>query len=244
MKIALACMPVENRNMDFNEREIHKAMAAVSGKADLIVFGEAVLQGFDCLCWDYETDRHIGVALTDAPIQRIRQSAITYKIAVSFGFIQRDGERLYSSQVFIEADGEILHVFRRLSKGWKEFKRTDHHYQEGTCFERFPYRGITFTIGLCGDLWAESLPEQINALRGDVVLWPVWCDYTPEDWNHRLKYAYARQAALCGENVCLVNPFCRDPDSAAGGAAYFQGGQIMEELPAGQTGILIVDVSK
>lgn len=244
MKIALACMPVENRNMDFNEREIHKAMEAVSGKADLIVFGEAVLQGFDCLCWDYETDRHMGAALTDAPMGRIRQSAITYKIAVSFGFIQRDGERLYSSQVFIGADGEIFHVFRRLSKGWKEFARTDHHYQEGAGFEKFSYQGVTFTIGLCGDLWTEGLPEQINALHGDVVLWPVWCDYTPEDWNRRLKYDYARQAALCGENVCLVNPFCCAPDCAAGGAAYFRAGHIVEELPAGQRGILIVDVPK
>ena len=105
MKIALACTPVENRNMDFNEREIHKAISAVSGKADLIVFGEAVLQGFDCLCWDYETDRHIGVALTEDPIQRILKSAKINEIAISCSIIKREGDQRYSSQNFIRYDG-------------------------------------------------------------------------------------------------------------------------------------------
>ena len=48
MKIALASAPVKNLNIDFNLQVIMDAMAACSGKADLILFGESVLQGFDC----------------------------------------------------------------------------------------------------------------------------------------------------------------------------------------------------
>ena len=51
------------------------AMNMVSGQAEVILFGESVLQGFDCLCWDYETDMHMAAALTDAPIQRMREAA-------------------------------------------------------------------------------------------------------------------------------------------------------------------------
>ena len=54
MKIALASAPVKNLDIDFNLQAIVDAMAACSGKADLILFGESVLQGFDCLCWEYE----------------------------------------------------------------------------------------------------------------------------------------------------------------------------------------------
>ena len=56
MKIALASAPVKNRNIEFNLQSIIAAMENCSDKADLVLFGESALQGFDSLCWDYETD--------------------------------------------------------------------------------------------------------------------------------------------------------------------------------------------
>ena len=94
MKIALASSPVKNRNIEFNMQAIIDAMNKASGQADVILFGESVLQGFDSLCWDYETDEHMAVALTDAPIQRMRKAAKQYGIAVSFGFIERKDDNL------------------------------------------------------------------------------------------------------------------------------------------------------
>ena len=67
MKIALASSPVKNRNIEFNMQAIIDAMNKASGQADVILFGESVLQGFDSLCWDYETDEHMAVACDGAP---------------------------------------------------------------------------------------------------------------------------------------------------------------------------------
>ena len=56
---------------------------------------------------------------------------------------------------------------------------------------------------------------------------------------------YAEQAALCGDCVLLVNPYCADPgaeDCAAGGAAFFAGGRIVEESPAGKPSVLVVEL--
>lgn len=50
MKIALASVPVKNKNIDFNIGAMTDAICRICGQADLIVFGESVLQGFDCLC--------------------------------------------------------------------------------------------------------------------------------------------------------------------------------------------------
>ena len=85
----------------------------------------------------------------------------------------------------------------------------------------------------------------MRSLHADLVLWPVWCDFPADEWNQTVKYEYARQAALCGERVLFVNPYCATPgltDGAAGGAAYFRGGQIVKEAPAGRSGVLIVEV--
>lgn len=245
MKIALASAPVMNRDIEFNLQAMTDAIEDCRGKADLILFGESVLQGFDSLCWDYETDRLMAVALTDIPIRRICDAARENQIAVSFGFIERGDDVLYSSQIFIGADCEIVNVFRRVSVGWKEFTKTDDHYCEGEHFEKFWYGGKTFSIGLCGDLWTDGRPEEMKALNADVVLWPVWCDYKADEWNTSIKYEYAKQAALCGDCVLFVNPFCADPgvtDAAAGGAACFENGSIVMEAPSGKSGILIVEI--
>lgn len=245
MKIALASAPVKNRNIEFNMQAMIDAMNKASGQAEVILFGESILQGFDCLCWDYETDKHMAVALTDAPIQRLRKAAKQCGIAVSFGFIERIDDILYSSQVFIGSDGKIVTVFHRVSIGWKEYDKTDDHYREGKHFEKFCYGGKSFAIGLCGDLWTDGRPEEMKALNADVVLWPVWCDYKAGEWNNSIKHEYAEQAGLCGDSVLLVNPCCADPDApdvASGGLAYFRNGSIVSELSAGNSGTMIVEV--
>ena len=245
MKIALASAPVKNRNIEFNMQAMIDAMNIASGQAEVILFGESVLQGFDCLCWDYEMDKHMAIALTDAPILRMCEAAKRYGIAVSFGFIERFQDALYSSQIFIGSDGEIVTVFHRVSLGWKEFSKTDDHYREGKNFKKFRYGGKSFAIGLCGDLWTDGRPEEMKALNADVVLWPVWCDYKADEWNSSIKYEYAEQAALCGDCVLLVNPYCvdaEDPNAAAGGVAYFWGGSIISELPARNCEVIIVEV--
>lgn len=225
MKIVLACAPVRTGDVTYNLQQITAAMAFHKGKADVLVFGESVLQGFDCLCWDYARDFQVGVALTDPPIRQLQKVARENRIAVSFGFIQRQEDHLYSSHLFLGADGEIVDLFHRVSLGWKEYDKTDDHYREGECFHIFSYGGKTFATGLCGDLW------------------PVWCDYTPQEWNGETKQEYAAQAALCGRNVLLVNPFCIDAaDCAQGGSVWFQNGTIVQELPAGKPGYLTIEI--
>ncbi len=244
MKIALASAPVINRNMESNLQAMCDTVKGYSEKADLVLFGESALQGFDSLCWNYEKDQKMAVSLTDQPI---RQACITAKenqIALSFGFFERDRDALYSSQIFIGADGETVHVFRRVSVGWKEQWVTDGRYREGAHFETFSYMDRRIAVGLCGDLWTDGRPAEMKALNADIVLWPVWCDYAAADWNGKIKYEYAEQAALCGKDVFLVNPFCADPASeccAAGGSAHFQNGGIVCERPAGEPGVLLVE---
>ena len=57
MRILLASAPVMNGEIEFNLQTLLEYMKAYRGKVELIVFGESILQGFECLCWDYEKDR-------------------------------------------------------------------------------------------------------------------------------------------------------------------------------------------
>lgn len=47
MRLALASQPVRNGDVAWNVRCMEDVLRACSGRADTVVFGESVLQGFD-----------------------------------------------------------------------------------------------------------------------------------------------------------------------------------------------------
>ena len=63
MRIGLVSYRCENRNTAFNMSQIELAMKRSEGKVEMLCFGEAFLQGFDALCWDYDTDKKIALGL-------------------------------------------------------------------------------------------------------------------------------------------------------------------------------------
>lgn len=244
MKIALAALAFEDRNIRRNQQTILQAMEKYSGQADLLVFGETFLQGFDVLTWDYDKDRLLAVEERDPVIEEIAEAASTYHIAVSFGFIERCGEKLYSSQLTIGADGKKVNLFRRVSEGWKE-PEAGAHYAEGSEFPLFSYGGKSFSIGLCGDLWDEKNVQAIHQLHADLVLWPVYTDFNVGEWDREIKFDYAVQAGKLGSRVLLVNSYClteKEYETAKGGAIYFLNGEIRSELEAGEPGVMVVEV--
>lgn len=250
-RVALASRPFINNNIEHNVRAITDAVEAVGGECDLVLFGEAVLQGFDSLSFDYKTDKNIALPSDDPIINDIRDAAKKHSVAVSFGYIERDGDTVYSSQLVIGQNGETLHNYRRVSPGWKEH-HADFHYREGESFVVFDYMGKRFAIALCGDLWEDGRADEMRALGADAILWPVYCNYDADEWNSKIKHEYAEQAATAGDDVLLVNPICADPMLldllseppvlAKGGAAHFQRGKIAAELPAGSDGVIIVEI--
>lgn len=235
MKIGLASSRFVNGNMEFNLSQIKKALRRAQGKADLLCFGEAFLQGFDALCWDYETDREIAIAKDSQTMCRLAALTLRSKTDLLFGYIERDGEKLYSSCALL-AHGELLCNYRRISKGWKEVSRTGAHYCEGTGAEEFVYRGVPMKIALCGDIW--EAPERFRT--DGVLLWPVYVDYTPGEWE-TAGAEYAAQAAKASRRVLMVNSLC-SPRGAHGGAFEFLEGRIAARLACDTEAILLVEV--
>ena len=238
MRIALASQSFTDRDTQGNLQVVLHAVEALPESADVICFGEMFLQGFGSLCWDYKKGRDTALSQEDEPIACIRAAAKRWGVAVCFGYVEKAGDALYSSQMFVGADGEIAENFRRVSPGWQE-PAADAHYKEGAHFETFTYKGKTLAVALCGDLWQEGRPEEMNALHPDAVLWPVYCDYNAAAWNTVVKFEYARQAGLAGNNVLLVNSI---GGGARGGAAHYWKNRIRLELPAGENGYLFANV--
>lgn len=244
MTIALAAVGFVTGSTETNKRKIISLLREYRNTADLIVFGESFLQGFDSLTWEPRNDGDIAVSADSPTLREIQAAAAKNGIAVSFGWLEKNGEMFYSSQLTFGKDGKVLNHYRRISPGWK-VPGTDARYTEGAGFCSFIFEGRTFAVALCGDLWYDENIRTMSELAPDVVLWPVYTDYNAEEWNWTAKQEYALQTLRIGQPVLYVNSVCLNPGSAEaaqGGAAFFKNGKIITELPAGEEGVLIVDL--
>lgn len=244
MKCVLAAVGFINENVLYNKKVIMNTMMKYAGEADIILFGEAFLQGFYGAKFIPEQDETIAIAKDDSTIKEICSIARQYSIAVSFGFIEKEGETFYSSQITIDSDGQVLDLYRRVSPGWKE-EFAGERYCEGKEFHAFDFMGQKVAVGLCGDLWFDENIEAINELKPEVVFWPVYTDYNYEEWNTAVKFEYAEQSGKISGKVLYVNSVCLDKEEeeiARGGAVLFENGCIAKEIPSGEENVLLVEV--
>lgn len=239
MKIALAAVCYRNRDIAYNVSQIKKWMReAKKHGADVVCFGEAFLQGFDALSWNFEEDKTIAVATDSAVFSELKQATAEIDIGVLFGYNELDGEVIYSSAALLD-NGDLLHNYRRITKGWKEFSKTDDHYREGDTPSMFKYHGLNCVIALCGDLWERT---EDFSLGEDVLFWPLYVTYTPAEWKKEGEhYEYASKAQEAAETTLLINSLS-DTNDAFGGCSWFDCGEIRAYLDMGQEGLLYVEV--
>ena len=241
VKAVLCCVKFVNGDVRNNICKITSECEKFSGGADMLLFGEAFLQGFDGLTWEYEKDRNIAVTSDSAEIAQIREAARMNNIAVCFGYMERAGEDIYSSYMVVSGRGEIVCNYRRMSVGWK-MQGVDGHYKEGGAPAVFDMDGLKFGVALCGDLWTDDVAECIKGCGADVILWPVYTDFEPDVWNATEKFEYAERAAMYCGRVLLVNSVCDGEGLAKGGGADFADGMIVSEVPSGGEGLLEVEI--
>ena len=236
MRIGLVSYRCYNRDVSSNLSQIEQAMKRSEGKVDLLCFGEAFLQGFDALCWNYDTDKSIALELSSEVIAQLREWTVRYDVSLIIGYIEKDDEKLYSSCAVI-SDGKIVHNYRRISKGWKEYSKTDGHYCEGTDTSPFKLSGKEIALAICGDLW--DFPNKFRT--ENLLIWPVYVNFTLEEWTKGVIDEYAAQAASVTKDVLMINPLDNEPVNH-GGSFHFRDGQIAAKLPFDEEGILIVDI--
>lgn len=237
MKVGLVCCEFRNNDPDNNIDQVEKMLINNHYENQVLCFGEAFLQGFDALSWDFEEDRKIACSLDSERMQIVMHLAQKYETALLFGWIELDQQTIYSSCALIDPNGKLVSNYRRISKGWKEFSRTDQHYKEGNEIITMHLENKSFAVALCGDLW--DFPERFKT---DLpVIWPVFVDYTKKEWLEKGLSDYCKQAAMISNHVLLVNSIDQI-HPAAGGCFEIIQGKLGSILPFEQEGILSIEI--
>ncbi|MGB6151441.1 MAG: carbon-nitrogen hydrolase family protein [Pricia sp.] len=191
LKVALAQIaPVWLDKMGTLEKIETSIKDAAAHKAELIVFGEALLPGYpfwlaltDGAAWDTKVNKELhahyarnAIQIEAGELKSVCTLAKENNIAIYLGIIERaknrGGHSLYCSLVYINAVGEIRSVHRKLQPTYDE--RLTWAPGDGNGLQVHPLK--KFTVGGL-NCWENWMPLPRTALYGQgenlhIAVWP------------------------------------------------------------------------
>jgi len=221
MNIGLASVKFINNDIEFNLNNCIKfVQKAKEQNVDLVIFGEAYLQGFESLVWKPEIDLAVGIKRQSEKMDMLRNCCKEGNIAIGIGYIEREENKLYSSYLVIDKNGNDIVNYRRISSGWRIENVDIKTYKEGTEFSIFKFMGYKMTIGLCGDFWTDNIIENFSRDRIEIVLWPVFVSWNNKKMGTVEFNEYIEQSKKINKNIFYVNSICEGKNYLAYGGAF------------------------
>lgn len=243
IRLALACAEMRDGDVPFNLLQIEQGLAKAKREAiNSVFFGEAFMQGFEGLSWNHAADLAVAFERHDPIIQGLQAMAKQYHVGLGFGYYEKAEDCLYSSYLVLSPEGEQLCNYRRLSTGWKEPCVLEHPgYCEGKDLLSFQLGDRQVSVAICGDLWHDEILERFQVRSFDALLWPLYIDYDEKSWLDGEREEYAQRVAGLKRAVWMVNSYTADASRARGGAYVFSDGAVIQELPMGRPGLLLLN---
>lgn len=247
MKIVLATPQLTLDQPAVNLQAILKACQEAHGAgADLVLFGEVALQGFEAMTFDYQHDIPLAVGLSSPEIACLCQTAKDLSLAIGVGLYLNIQGGIYSAYLVLDKEGQQAALYKRISSGWLEAKAlTNADYRTGREAIIFELEGKKFTIMLCGDYWEDDLLPLWVELddQVDAFIWPVHCDYSIEEWSSGERQAYADRTQIMFKPILFINNYVEDLGRAKGGAYVWLQGHTLAAQGAGQAGLLVWELT-
>lgn len=229
---------------------VRMAYTAAEAGADVVLFPEAALIG---LINDDNPahDLPLGQPVPGPATETLAAVALSRKLWLGFGLLERDGARLYDTAVLLSPAGEIALKYRRITPGWHGQRADPAVYGHGTGVPvvQTPWGRVAFL--LCGDLFDDGLVQHVQALKLDFLLLPfarsfddATCDQAL--WEREELGDYAARVRMAGVTTLLVNYLDAgdlEDDNSFGGAWVISGtGEVLAQYPLGHMGMLLVEM--
>ena len=151
--------------------------------ANIVLLPELFERQYFCQERRYDYYNFAKPTLENDAVKHFAKLAKELEIVIPVSFYERDGNRLFNSVAVIDADGEILGVYR------KTHIPDDHYYQEkfyfipgDTGFKTFKTKFGTIGVGICWDQWFPETARALALNGAELIFYPTE-DVTPSDEN-------------------------------------------------------------
>lgn len=183
MKIASAQILIVGGDLEGNlQRSLAAISRAKSLGADIVVLPECANFG-----WTHESAKEKATSiLEDYFLLRIKEQAISLKIYVCFGFVERQDNLLYNSAIFLNDNGEILIHHRKINE--LDFARKIYSIGSDVSCVETPFGKIGVII--CADALSESdrVIKRLTEQGARVILSPSAWAVPPDHDNLKNPY--------------------------------------------------------
>lgn len=169
--VQMKCTQNVQENIKNAERLVRKAR---SEGANIVLLPELFERQYFCQERRYDYYSFAKPVLENDAVLHFAKIAKELEIVMPISFYERDGNRLFNSVAVIDADGEILGVYR------KTHIPDDHYYQEkfyfipgDTGFKTLKTRYGTIGVGICWDQWFPETARALTLNGAELIFYPT-----------------------------------------------------------------------
>ena len=219
MKISIAQIDVSYKNKTDNLNQVRQLLSSSKAVGDLVLLPELFTTGY---IFDQPKDIHrlseeYGNSET---IDSLTELARQYATMIVAGISERDQGQYFNAVAVVDKNG-LQARYRKISQ-----TNIDKHYFSRGCEPvTFRYKGITFGIAICFDLWFPEIIREYVRSGVDVLLHPA------NFGGQQSHYISRARAVENGMHVVTCNRIGRDVTEKLTGE-YCGGSQIC--TPSGE----------
>lgn len=245
--IQMQCSTVIEENIKKAEQKVREAAAM---GANIILLPELFEREYFCQQRQYEFYAYAYPVMEHPAVQMGMRLAKELSVVLPVSFFEKDGNVLYNSLACIDADGELLGVYR------KTHIPDDHFYQEkfyftpgNSGFKVFDTRYGRVGIGICWDQWFPETARCLAIKGAELLFYPtaigsepvLLCDSMPH-WRRCMQgHAAANLIPVIAANRIGTETVSPSEENAGQESSLtFYGSSFMTD----ETGALLQDASR
>ena len=148
--------------------------AAAADGANIILLPELFERQYFCQERRYDYYAFAKPLSENDAVLHFKEVANELSAVIIVSFYERDGNRLFNSVAVIDADGDVLGVYR------KTHIPDDHYYQEkfyfipgDTGFVTFKTKYATIGVGICWDQWFPETARALSLNGAEMIFYPT-----------------------------------------------------------------------
>lgn len=176
MKITAAAIQMNmTREVSENIAHAERLVREAAGKgANVILLPELFERQYFCQERRYDYYSFAKPTEENDAVQHFKKVAAELGVVLPVSFYEKDGNVLYNTVAVIDADGEVLGIYR------KTHIPDDHYYQEkfyftpgDTGFKVWDTKFGRIGVGICWDQWFPETARALALMGAQLILYPT-----------------------------------------------------------------------
>jgi N-carbamoylputrescine amidase len=255
LTVAALQLPLNHRDEAGNIAAVSALVEQAAGQGAQVILPPELFSGpYFC---QIEDEARFALARPTAQhpsVIAMQHLAKQLKVAIPTSFFERDGHHYYNSLAMIDADGQILGIYRKShipdGPGYEE----KFYFRPGNSgFKVWDVCGARIGVGICWDQWYPECARVMALMGAEVLLYPTAIGSEPYDSGLDTSRMWRRAMQGHAVSNCMpvvaANRTGLESEQGEDGQTFYghsfiadEWGDLVAEFGAGESGVLLAQL--